>query len=75
MTTKEMLLETIEQMDEDELKWAYSVIKKAQVAKSEPNGKGFLQELAEIKIDGPKDFASNLDLYLSGEKQIEPDIS
>jgi hypothetical protein len=29
---------------------------------------GFLATLSQIQIDGPEDFAANLDLYLSGEK-------
>lgn len=33
-----------------------------------------MTQLKNIKIDGPEDFAANLDLYLSGEKRIEPDI-
>lgn len=30
-----------------------------------------MARLREIKIDGPEDFASNFDLYMSGEKQFE----
>jgi len=33
-----------------------------------------ISKLKNIKIDGPDDFAANLDLYLSGDKRIEPDI-
>jgi len=33
-----------------------------------------MSKLKNIKIDGPEDFAENIDLYLSGEKRIEPDI-
>lgn len=33
-----------------------------------------MSKLKNIKVDGPDDFAANLDLYLSGDKRIEPDI-
>lgn len=33
-----------------------------------------MSKLKNIKIDGPDDFATNFDLYLSGDKRIEPDI-
>jgi hypothetical protein len=30
--------------------------------------------LRDIHIDAPPDFAANLDLYVSGEKRVEPDL-
>jgi len=33
-----------------------------------------MSKLKNIKIDGPDDFAKNFDLYLSGDKRIQPDI-
>jgi hypothetical protein len=30
--------------------------------------------LRAIQIDAPPDFAANLDLYVSGEKHVEPDL-
>lgn len=33
-----------------------------------------MSKLKSIKIDGPEDFAINLDLYLSGEKRVETDL-
>lgn len=31
---------------------------------------GLLSKLKQVKIEGPKDFAAKLDLYLSGEKLL-----
>lgn len=71
----------------NELGQCLALIKKAQIKKDkvetyknlvqpEQSGKkqSLLSKLKQIKIDGPEDFAENLDLYLSGEKRIEPDI-
>ena len=33
-----------------------------------------MSKLKAIKIDAPKDFAENFDLYLRGEKKLETDI-
>lgn len=33
-----------------------------------------MSKLGAIKIEAPKDFAENFELYLRGEKQIETDI-
>ena len=38
------------------------------------NHQSLLSQLKNIKIHGPEDFAENFDLYMSGEKRIEPDI-
>ena len=33
-----------------------------------------MSQLRKIKINAPEDFAANLDLYLSGEKQTDSNI-
>lgn len=71
----------------NELSKCLALLKKAQIkrdkvetyknlAQSEQSGKkqSLISKLKQIKIDGPEDFAENLDLYLSGEKRVEPDI-
>jgi len=42
--------------------------------KQRANKQSLMSQLKNIKIDGPEDFAENIDLYLSGEKRIETDI-
>jgi hypothetical protein len=45
-------------------------------AESRKNGKkqSFMSKLKSVKIDAPEDFAANLDLYMSGEKRVEPNL-
>src|SRR6266550_2646424 len=35
--------------------------------------RSLMAALRDIHIDAPPDFAANLDLYVSGEKRVEPD--
>lgn len=64
-----------------------SILKKAQIVidKSEDSNNleqpkrgnkkpSLLKRLQNISIEGPEDFAANHDMYISGEKRIEPDI-
>jgi hypothetical protein len=71
MTTKELILKEIEDLKEDQLKNVYEKIK--AITKESKNKKTtyLFNELRKIEIDGPKDFAENFKLYLSGEKIAE----
>ena len=71
MSTKELILNEIDELNEQELQWLYQLIQRIQEKKPE---QGFLKRLSQIEIEGPVDFAKNLDLYLSGEKQIATDL-
>ena len=71
MTTKEKLLREIEKLDEGQLEELYAVIKQ-YLHDQQNKTEGTLLKLSRIQIDGPEDFAANIDLYLSGEKQIAP---
>ena len=71
MTTKEKLLREIEKLDEGQLEELYAVIKQ-YLHDQQNKAEGTLLKLSRIQIDGPEDFAANIDLYLSGEKQIAP---
>lgn len=70
MISKELIKSEIEKVPEDRLEELYSVVR----SYSEPNGNGdgrsLMSKLREIKIEGPEDFAENIDLYLTGEKAI-----
>ena len=71
MSTKELIEAKIATMDEAQLVTLYPIVERiAQTEKPEEN-LGTLQKLARIKIDAPADFATNLDLYTSGEKSVE----
>lgn len=70
MTTKELIHAEIERLNEDQLDEVYTLIKQFVDEKQESNKPGLLQRLKRIQIDGPEDFAANLDLYLNGEKRV-----
>jgi hypothetical protein len=67
MTTKERVLSEIDKLTEDQLEELYKIVCHFLQEKPAKNS-GFLATLSQIQIDGPEDFAANLDLYLSGEK-------
>ena len=74
MTTKELIQAEIEKVRDADLDDLYRVIKDFTAAKAEQRRKpGALAKLKRIRISAPEDFAANLDLYLSGEKQLAPD--
>jgi hypothetical protein len=71
MTTKELLLREIEQLDEEELEALLVFIRESLEQKGNDQNIGFLERLSEIAIDGPQDFAENHDLYLNGKKSLD----
>lgn len=68
MTIREEIVEKIQQIPENRLPELYKVVEK--LADEEPK-QGLLKRLQKIKIDGPPDFAQNLDLYMNGEKSLD----
>lgn len=75
MTTKEQLLLQIDRLDEEELEILYQLVERfLQTRLQQPSKPSFLEQLAQIQLDGPKDFAENVDLYLTGEKQVEANL-
>ena len=71
MTTKELLLQRIEQLDEEELAALFALVQQFLEQKDEGATVGFLERLSEIRISGPEDLSKNFDLYLRGEKLID----
>ena len=74
MTTKELIQAEIETLSEEDLNELYAVIKHFAQSKRHIKQQSFMAKLKRIQIDAPEDFATNLDLYVSGEKRAEPDI-
>ena len=68
--SKELIKSEIEKVPEERLDELYEVVKNYTRGEPSANGKPLLTRLSAISIDGPEDFAENLDLYLSGEKSI-----
>ena len=76
MTTKEKILLELDNLDEEELKTFHElVVKFLQTRQQNPVQTNLIEMLRHIQIDGPEDFAENIDLYLTGEKQFDPDLN
>ena len=71
MSTKELIEAKIQTMDEAQLAALYPIIESITTAEKPEENLSTLKKLARIKIDAPEDFATNLDLYTSGEKSVE----
>jgi len=70
MISKELIKAEIERVPDERLDVLYSVVKEFARPASVDSGRSLMSKLREISIDGPEDFAQNIDLYLSGEKTI-----
>ncbi|HEX8465644.1 MAG TPA: hypothetical protein VF627_13585 [Abditibacterium sp.] len=70
MSVKELIEAEISAMDEKQLNELYPIVKQfAEAKKQAPQS--FMSKIRSIpKIDAPEDFATNLDLYMSGEKRV-----
>jgi hypothetical protein len=75
MTTKERLLAEIDHLSEQDLEELYALaVSFAQSREAGNRSESIMSKLRRIKIHGPRDFATNLDLYLSGEKRDESNL-
>ena len=70
MTTRELIVAEIGTLDEKDLSELYSFVKKFADAKRSASRPTLMTRLSQIKIDAPVDFATNLDLYVSGERRV-----
>ena len=68
MTTKERIHSEIEKLDDEYLDEMYTIIRQLTQKEFHQKQPGLMSKLRQIQIDGPEDFATNLDLYVSGEK-------
>jgi hypothetical protein len=74
MTIKQLIYDEISNISEENLEDLYEIVKRfAQEKTTEkpPEKIGALAKLKRVKIQGPVDFAANLDLYLNGEKSVD----
>jgi hypothetical protein len=71
MTTKEEIHLAVEKMAEENLAELLEMIRAFLASKNGAKRPGVLSRLQRIKIDAPPDFASNLELYMSGEKRVD----
>ncbi len=67
MTVKELIQAEIDKLSEENLYDLYEIVKQFASKKNQQK-KGALSKLKSIKIQGPEDFAENIDWYLGGPK-------
>lgn len=71
MTIREKLVEKVQNLPEESLSKVYEFV---ETVEKTDESEGLLKRLSKIKIQGPKDFSRNIDLYMSGEKKIEDNL-
>lgn len=70
MISKELIKSEIEKVPDNRLEELYSLVKTYSQPTGNGDGRSFMSKLREITIEGPDDFAENIDLYLTGEKTV-----
>ena len=73
MTTRELIQAEIANVPDEKLEELYRLVQHFTAAAA-PTCGGIMAKLREIRIEAPADFAANLDLYLSGEKNVGEDV-
>jgi hypothetical protein len=71
MIPKELILNEVERVRDEDLDELYSLVKNFVSSKEQEHKESIFSKLKRIKIEGPADFAENLDLYLNGEKDAK----
>lgn len=74
MITKELIHSEVDSISDEYLDELYSMIKRFVESRKIGKKQSFMSKLKSIQIDAPEDFAANLDLYMSGEKRVEPNL-
>jgi hypothetical protein len=74
MSTKELIQAELDTLSDEDLDALYAVIKHFVQSKRHTKPQSLMATLRSIEIDAPSDFAANLDLYVSGEKRVDPDL-
>lgn len=71
MATREEIKSEVEKVPEERLDDLYRVVRTFSQEKPSDGKRSLMAKLRRIQIEGPEDFAANLDLYLNGEKSID----
>ncbi|KPQ37926.1 MAG: Fibronectin-binding protein (FBP) [Phormidium sp. OSCR] len=70
MNIRQLIDEEISKLEEEQLAEIYEIVKDFSRSQSKTNNSLFTK-LKQVKLEGPVDFAANVDLYLNGEKKID----
>lgn len=68
IVNREVIKSEIDLVDTQYLDTLYRIVKSLQMQITREPQSGLMANLKTVKISGPKDFAENIDAYLSGEK-------
>lgn len=68
MTIKEKIETKIQSLDAAQLNEVCEFVERLADSPKTPQPTSLMSELRQIKINGPEDFSTNIDLYLNGEK-------
>jgi len=71
MIPRDSLHTMIDQVPEADLDELHRVITEFAESKQDGSKPSLLSRLKRIKIEAPRDFSENFDLYVSGEKSAE----
>jgi hypothetical protein len=74
MTTRELLHAEIEILDDTTVDVVYQLVRQYRAEKREERSGDLLTMLKSVKIEGPPDFAANLDSYLYGDASGRDDV-
>jgi hypothetical protein len=74
MSTKELVQAELDALSDADLDALYALIKQFIQSRRHAKPRSLMATLRSIQIDAPPDFAANLDLYVRGEKRVEPDL-
>ena len=74
MTTRELLHAEIEILDDTTVDVVYQLVRQYMAEKREERSGDLLTMLKSVKIEGPPDFAANLDSYLYGDASGRDDV-
>lgn len=71
MISKETIKSEIEKVPPERLEELYQIVRSFTIPETRQANKSFMSRLRKIQIDGPEDFATNIELYLTGEKPLD----
>ena len=74
MTTKQQIQREVNSIDEQYLDELHEWIERFLESKPRARKQSLMSQLKAVKIQGPSDFSTELDLYASGEKSVGQNI-
>lgn len=70
MTSREQITTELNQLSDQELDDLYPIVQEFIERRRKLRKPGIMSQLRQVQIEAPKDFSTNFDSYLNGEKQL-----